>query len=74
MLKENAETICIREQMINDEPLSGLTLYFRYNPDNGSTLHIEGESLPSGNRDFYFNVSGELVGTGTGLGSCAPSA
>ena len=71
---QNAGTICIAEQMINDDRVSGLTLYFSYNPDTGSTLHIEGKSLPFGNRDFYFNLSGESLGTGTGLGSCAPSA
>ncbi|KPK21991.1 MAG: hypothetical protein AMJ70_06410 [Dehalococcoidia bacterium SG8_51_3] len=71
---QNIGTICITEQIIKDELVSGLTLYFRYNPDVGSMLHIEGKSLLLGNRDFYFDLNGELLGTGTKLGSCAPTA
>ena len=41
----NIGTICITEQIIKDELVSGLTLYFRYNPDAGSMLHNRGQEL-----------------------------
>ena len=63
MLKFDAKTIKIKEQVINDL-VTGLTLIFRVTPSGEGRLHVIGESLPFGNRDFQFDVNGELVGRG----------
>ncbi len=70
MLKRDGKTLKIKEQLIND-PVTGLTLIFRVTPSGEARLHLSGESLPFGNRDFQFDENGELAGTGTGTGgSC----
>ncbi len=70
MLKQNGGTLRIKEQLIND-PVTGLTLIFRLTPSGEPRLHLSGENLPFGNRDFQFDKNGELAGTGTGTGgSC----
>jgi len=45
-------------------------LVFRLTPSGEPRLHIVGDILPFGNRDFQFNSDGELVGTGTGMSGC----
>ena len=70
MLKNEAKNCLIKEQWINDEGVSGVTLVFRVTPSGEARLHISGSNLPYGNRDFQFNKDGELVGTGTGLCPC----
>jgi len=69
MLKPNAKTLKIKEQVINDA-LTDLMLIFRVTPSGEARLHLLGTNLPFGNRDFQFDVTGELVGTGTGLCPC----
>ena len=66
---KNAKTIKIKEQMINDV-VTDLMLVFRVTSSGEACLHLVGSILPFGNRDFEFNVDGELVGTGTGLCPC----
>ncbi len=65
MLLTNAKTINIKEQIIND-PATGLMLVLRLTPSGEPRLHLVGDILPFGNRDFQFGADGELVGTGTG--------
>ena len=69
MLKQNAKTLQIKEQFI-DDAVTGLTLMFRVTPSGEARLHLLGSILPFGNRDFQFDGNGELAGTGTGLCSC----
>ncbi|MDH5695235.1 MAG: hypothetical protein OEZ00_01305 [Dehalococcoidia bacterium] len=69
MLKPNTKVLKIKEQFINDD-VTGLLLIFRVTPDGEARLHLIGDILPFGNRDFQFNKDGELVGTGTGLCPC----
>lgn len=45
---------------------TGLMLVFRLTPSGESRLHLVGDILPFGNRDFQFGTDGELVRTGTG--------
>jgi len=66
MLRTNSKTLNIKEQFI-DDPVTGLTLMFRVTPSGESRLHILGDNLPYGNRDFQFDKNGKLAGTGTGL-------
>jgi len=69
MLKENGKTLCIKEQVINDL-VTNLTLMFRVTPSGEARLHILGDDLPFGNRDFQFDKNGVLAGTGTGTKLC----
>lgn len=69
MLKQNAKTAKIKEQVIND-PVTGLMIIFRVTPHGEARLHLLGDILPNGNRDFQFSKDGELAGTGTGLCNC----
>ena len=69
MLRLKAQTLKIKEQLINDA-VTDLMLIFRVTPSGEARLHISGSNLPYGNRDFQFNKDGELVGTGTGLCPC----
>ena len=69
MLKLNAQTLKIKEQVINDA-VTDLMLIFRVTPSGEARLHLTGTNLPFGNRDFQFDENGELAGTGTGLYSC----
>ena len=69
MLKVNAQTLKIKEQLINDL-VTGLTLIFRVAPNGEAQLQLLGDNLPFGNRDFQFNRDGELIGTGTGVRNC----
>lgn len=74
MLKQNAKTVKIKEQLIND-PVTGLTLIFRVTSVGEGRLHIIGDCLPFGNRDFMFDVDGVEAGTGTGFSnSCDTKA
>ena len=66
MLKPNAQTARIKEQFINDE-VTGLLLIFRVTSSGEARLQLQGDILPYGNRDFQFDMNGELAGTGTGL-------
>ena len=69
MEKLKAKGLRIKEQYIND-PATGLTLIFEVVPSGEGRLHILGDNLPLGNRDFQFSKDGSLVGTGTGLRKC----
>ena len=66
MIKQNAKTLNIKEQYINDL-VTGLTLIFRVTPSGESRLHILGDNLPFGNRDFQFDIYGKQAGTGCGV-------
>jgi len=65
-LLPNSKTLNIKEQII-DDLVSGLTLVFRITPSGEARLHLLGDNLPLGNRDFQFDRSGELAGTGVSL-------
>jgi len=67
MIKQNAKTLQIKEQYINDL-VTGLTLIFRVTPSGEARLQLTGDNLPFGNRNFQFDKNGKLAGTGTGLG------
>ena len=69
MLKLNAQTLQIKEQLINDL-VTGLTLIFRVTPNGEASLQLLGDNLPFENRDFQFDRDGRLTGTGTGVRSC----
>ena len=70
MLKPNAKTAKIKEQIINDRA-TALMLIFSIAPSGKEyRLQLVGDCLPFGNRDFQFNEEGELVGAGTGLCDC----
>ena len=69
MLKPNAKTLQIKEQIINDL-VTELTLIFRVAQGGEARLQLLGDNLPFGNRDFQFNKDGKLVGTGTGVRNC----
>ena len=66
MIKKNAKILKIKEQFIND-PVTGLTLVFRVTPSGEARLHLLGDILPFGNRDFQFDKQGYEAGAGTGL-------
>ncbi len=66
MLKQNAKTLKIKEQIINDA-VTGLTLIFRVTPSGEARLHLISEILPFGNRDIMFDADGNEAGAGTGL-------
>lgn len=69
MLMPNAQHLNIKEQIINDD-VTGLMVVFRRTPSGEARLHIIGSILPYGNRDFQFDLNGELAGTGTGFRDC----
>lgn len=69
MLKQNAKTLHIKEQLINDQ-VTGLTLIFQVTSGGEANLQLLGDNLLFGNRDFQFDTGGRLVGTGTGVRSC----
>ncbi|MBA7648623.1 hypothetical protein ES703_56411 [subsurface metagenome] len=69
MLRQNAKTLKLKEQVINDV-VTNLMLIFRVTPSGEPRLHLIGDNLPFGNRDFQFSKDGKLVGTGTGVYSC----
>jgi len=69
MLKSNAKTVKIKEQVINDA-VTGLMLIFRVTDSGEARLHLISSTLPFGNRDFQFSEDGKLAGTGTGLCRC----
>ena len=69
MLRKNAKYVRIKEQVINDRA-TGLMILVRLTPSGESRLHLLGDILPFGNRDFQFNKDGELVGRGTGTSKC----
>jgi hypothetical protein len=66
MLKINAQTLKIKEQIIHD-PITSLTLVFRVTPSGEARVHLSGDILPFGNRDFQFDKEGNEAGAGTGL-------
>lgn len=68
MNKKNDNSITIKEQIINDVPISGLKLKFRKGK-NLNILTIYG-NFEYGNRDFYFDKKGKFDGTGIGVGRC----
>lgn len=68
-LLSNGKPLNIKEQTI-DDLVSGLTLVFRVTPSGEARLHLLGDNLPLGNRDFQFDGSGELAGTGVSLRYC----
>ena len=65
MLIPNAKVVKIKEQIINDLA-TGLMIVFRLTPSGEPRLHLIGDILPFGNRDFQFDCNGELAGAGTG--------
>ena len=66
ILRKNARPIRILEQIIED-PVSGLTIQFVFNPNNGtSRLRLFGD-IPYGNREFIFNAEGQEAGAGVAL-------
>ena len=67
MLRGDAKKLVIKEQIIIDDKVSGLTIMFKANKGGGWGLFITGDSLPYKNRDFGFNKDGELIGQGTGM-------
>ncbi len=69
MLLPNSKTVKIKEQIINDRA-TGLMLVFRLTPSGESRLHLIGDILPFGNRDFQFDCDGELAGIGVGTCGC----
>ena len=69
MLKRNAKTLHLKEQVINDA-VTDLLLIFKVTPSGEARLYLIGTNLPFGNRDFQFDENGELAGTGTGLCPC----
>jgi len=69
MIKPNAKTLNIKEQLI-DDPVTGLMLMFRVTPNGEARLHLVGDALPLGNRDFQFDVNGKLAGTGSSVHYC----
>jgi hypothetical protein len=66
MLKKSGKTCKIKEQYIIDL-VTELTLIFRVTSHGEARLHLIGDNLPFGNRDFQFNEEGVLAGTGTGI-------
>ena len=58
--------IVIKEQTINDMPISGLKLKFRKG-GRFNILTIYG-NFEYGNRDFYFDKKGKFDGKGIGVG------
>ncbi len=68
MILPNAKVVNIKEQIINDA-VTGLMLVFRVTPSGEARLHLMGDCLPLGNRDFQFDKDGELAGTGTSTGA-----
>ncbi|MBA7578993.1 hypothetical protein ES708_20859 [subsurface metagenome] len=69
MLKPDAKTLHIKEQII-DDLVTGITLIFQATPSGEARLHLLGDALPLGNRDFQFDVNGKLVGTGSRVDYC----
>lgn len=66
ILRQNAREIRILEQLIED-PVSGLTLQFAFNPNDGtSRLRLFGD-FRYGNREFIFNSEGQEAGAGVAL-------
>lgn len=68
MGKVNGSLLVIKEQTINDVPISGLQLQFR--KSNYFTILTVYGDFEYGNRDFYFDAKGEFAGTGTAVGQC----
>ena len=67
MLRQNAKTVKVKEQLIEDGLVSGLTLMIKANKGGGFGLFIKGDTIPFKNRDFGFNEKGECIGRGTGM-------
>lgn len=65
--------IVLQEQVIEDSLASGLSLTIWRTPDGEARIRVTGADLPYGNRDFQFDESGRLVGTGTSVSDACPS-
>ena len=62
-------TVLLREQIIDDADVSGITIMIERTPSGEGRLRITGE-LPFGGRDFAFDADGQLAGTGTSMHAC----
>ena len=67
-IKPGAAPLVILEQIIEDQ-VTGLTLQFSQTPSGETRLYLFGD-LPLGNREFHFDNTGALAGTGTCLCQC----
>jgi len=65
--------VVLQEQVIEDELASGLTLVVWRTSDGEGRIRVTGADLPYGNRDFQFDQSGALIGTGTSVADACPS-
>jgi hypothetical protein len=68
----NPSSVVLQEQVIEDSLASGLTLTIWRTPSGEGRIRVSGD-LPYGNRDFQFDSSGGLVGTGTSTVDACPS-
>jgi len=73
MIKPDAKTLHIKEQIINDQ-VTGITIILRVTPNGEARIHLLCDSIPFGNRDFQFDKEGLLVGTGTSCSDCQTKA
>ncbi len=64
MLRRDAKTLCVKEQVINDLA-TGLTSILRVKPDGEARIELSGDALPFRNRTPQFEESGRLAATGT---------
>ncbi|HUU62897.1 MAG TPA: hypothetical protein VMX96_03105 [Dehalococcoidia bacterium] len=65
----NNDIFKVKRQVIKD-PISGLTLKFSVNKEGLFNLFTIYGNFKDGNRDFYFDKSGDFAGTGTAVGEC----
>lgn len=70
--KPGAKECRIKEQIVDDQGVTGITLQFKSHESGECTLDIFG-NFPFGNRSLMFDKNGELAGAGTHLGECPPA-
>jgi hypothetical protein len=68
MSNSKKKMFCIKEQVVKD-PFTELTIEFEVRESGEFRLFLSGSMLPLDNREFHFDEDGDLVGTGTWLGS-----
>ena len=67
------EKICVIKDQVIEDPNNNMTIQFEVVADGTTRLRIFCDALEFGNRDFAFDLSGELVGSGLAINPTRPT-
>ena len=72
-VKPDGKPWTVKEQIIEDL-VTGLTFQFEVMPDGEMRFRIFGDSVPFGNREFFFDTDGAEAGSSAMTrGNCRPA-